>query len=390
MAVAVRDSAGIAIVDNALLRLAAVCRVDTAASVRIGVSEGEPEYELHRVFGATRLGDGRLALVNQGTQEVRFYDSLGTFLGRAGRPGEGPGEFRDAFYLWNRPGDTLYVGDYRPWQFLVFDSQGNWIRTVRPEPFFTNVPDALGVLDDGQLVLGRQTVSTTGDTDWQLRHITLFLHGTDGTVRDTLGTYPNGRWGTVDNNPNAMRLSPLFESFTRIVAAGSRIVVSHTSRPELLIYTTEGGRRLERIVRWTGPDRRIGSAELDAERRRTTEQYKDMEPGMRSRLVEPLLSEKRPIADEFPAFSRLALGRDGRIWVREYRRPTMPAVQRWVGFDSQGRFLCRTEFPFRMELLEIGSDYFLVKDQDEEGVERVLQYRIARPPERLTRRPAHR
>ena len=92
-----RDSAGMFIVENNLASLRAECRVDSLPSLSIGVAEGAPEYELHRVFGATQLSDGRIVLVNQGTQEIRFYDARGQFLSRAGRAGRGPGEFSDAF-----------------------------------------------------------------------------------------------------------------------------------------------------------------------------------------------------------------------------------------------------------------------------------------------------
>ena len=381
-AVRLRDSAGIVIVENDLLRPQAACRVDSVPTVQIGVTEGRPEYELHRVFGATRLSDGRIALVNQGTQEIRFYDSLGAHLRRAGRPGEGPGEFRNAFHLWLLPGDTLYVGDYRPWQFLVFDSRGTWIRTIRPVPFYLNSPEVISVLADGRMVLGSRPVSASGDTDFQLRQVTVFLHGPDGAVTDTLGTYPDGRWGTVENTPNAVRLFPLFESFARIAAAGTRVVVSHSSRPELLVYSARDSLRLERIVRWTGPDRRITSGDIDAERRRITESYKGMEAGMRARFLDPEISEKRPVAEEFPAFSRLLLGRDGRIWIREFRRPAMPELQRWFGLDSSGRFECYTELPLRQNLLEVGTDYYLVEDENDDGVELILQYTLMRPSER--------
>ena len=96
--------------------------------------------ELHRVFGATRLGDGTIALVNGGTHEVRFFGGDGKFIRASGREGQGPGEFSDAFYIHWLPGETLYVGDYRPFQFLVIAPDGRWVRTVRPTPVYPNNP----------------------------------------------------------------------------------------------------------------------------------------------------------------------------------------------------------------------------------------------------------
>jgi hypothetical protein len=155
-AVTVRDSSGIVIVENDLARLPLMCVVGDAPTIAIGSTDGASEYELHRVFGASRLGDGRIVLVNQGSSQLRFYDASGRFLMSAGRSGSGPGEFRDAFYLWVLPGDTIWVGDYDPWQFLVFSPAGHWVRTVRPTPEYVNSPAVINVLDDGRAVLAQQ------------------------------------------------------------------------------------------------------------------------------------------------------------------------------------------------------------------------------------------
>lgn len=154
-AAAVRDSAGIVLVENRLpLEELPTCGVDSTAEVRIGRQAGEEHDRLYRVFGAARLTDGRIAVVNQGSGEIRLYDAAGMFLAAAGRPGEGPGEFRNAFTVRVLPGDTIWVGDYRPWRFLVFSPRGEWVRTVTPEPRYVNPPRVTGVLDDGRMVLG--------------------------------------------------------------------------------------------------------------------------------------------------------------------------------------------------------------------------------------------
>src|SRR5687768_1257800 len=135
-----RDSAGIAIAENDLARLTSTCTMTSTPTVSIGSAEGEEAYQLYRVFGARKLSDGRIVLVNQGSQQLRFYDASGKFLNAAGREGRGPGEFENAFYLWVLPGDTVWVGDYRPWQFHVFGPDGTWKRTVRPTPQYYNSP----------------------------------------------------------------------------------------------------------------------------------------------------------------------------------------------------------------------------------------------------------
>ncbi len=132
-AVSVRDSAGIAIVEN---RVASwgnddAWSVSPDARIRIGVADGDLPYQLFRVAGATRLSDGRIVVANGGTGELRFYASSGVHLRSVGRPGEGPGEFRLLSRLWRDEHDSLYAWDRTLGRLSIFDGVGRLARTVR-------------------------------------------------------------------------------------------------------------------------------------------------------------------------------------------------------------------------------------------------------------------
>ena len=377
-AITVVDSA-VTIVDNDLQRLSATCVLDSTPTISIGTDSGPPEYQLHRVMGARRLSDGRIVLVNQGSQEIRFYDRAGKFLSRAGRAGQGPGEFQNAFQLKSMPGDSIWVGDYRPWEFEVFAPDGKWVRAVRPTPQYINSPSPMIVLSDGRSILGKE-ISVRGNGSFQPVRVAYFLHGPDGALLGKVGEYENGRRGQVSEDPMSVWLFPLFESFAHASGAGSRVVIGHGSEARLTIYAVGDTIRAERIIRWTVPDRTVSAEDAGAERRRLTDRNKQFtDPDTRRRLIDPLLSEARPVADLFPAFSGVTVGTDGRIWVREYSKPTIPDARRMVAFDADGRFVCRTTLPPFGELLEIGADYLLAENQDELGVERIVQYRLGAP-----------
>lgn len=319
-AIVLSDSAGVTIVSNDVLQLDRVCHVGVEPETTIGSASGGNEYELYRVFGASQLSDGRIVLVNQGSQELRFYDADGRHVLSTGRSGRGPGEFENAFHLWVLPGDTIWVGDYRPWQFLVFGPDGQWVRTVRPQPQYPNPPGVVDVLDDGRALLAARPITSEGP-DWGLRHLTVVMHGPDGAALDTVGTYPDGRWGMLADHPR-LGLYPLFESFARIDARGSTIAIAHSSEPELALHSAGDALVLTRIVRWTTGSRSITAEDIEMERQRLAEPYKDMDVAMRRQLLAPLISEERPVADRMPAFVSLRLGRDGRVWVRDFVRPT--------------------------------------------------------------------
>ncbi len=381
--IALRDSASVSIVDNDLSRLGATCAVDAEPLLSIGDTEGEEPYQLYRVFGATRLSDGRIALVNQGSQEVRYYDPSGEFLASAGGAGEGPGEFRNAFYLWAQPGDTLWVGDYFPWRFNVFGPAGRFLKTVRLEGDYVNA-DVFGVLDDGHVAIAER--------EFPLGHPagvftpverTVMVHDAAGAFADTVATLENGRWGVMSDDPDAVGLYPFFESFSSVATGGSRIVAGHQSRPELRIYeVADDGVRMTRIVRWTtGVDRTVTDADVAAQKETETERFADMSEAMKRQLLDPLVRDDRPVADVLPAFRDPHVGRDGRIWVHEYRRPTAAEPGPWLAFDGDGRFQCRATLPDYDEILEFGADYLLAKSRDNLGVERVVMHRL-RAPER--------
>jgi hypothetical protein len=373
-----RDSAGITIVENDIERMLATCRIDTIPAVSIGSVDGDENYELYRVFGASRLEDGRIVLVNQGSQQLRYYDAEGRFLMSAGRAGEGPGEFRDAFYLWVLPGDTIWVGDYRPWQFQVFSPEGEWVRTVRPTPEYPNPPGQLNVLDDGRSILAERPF-TAMRREFELREITVVIHGPDGQLRDTIGAWPDGRWGRVSDDPGALGMSALFDSYARMSAAGSRFIAGHSSAPSLSVFEADDSLRLDHIIRWTAGARDISADDVAAERQRIRDQYAETDPAMQQRLVEPLVSDERPVAGRFPAFASLQIGRDGRAWVREYTRPRGPRGQRWMGFDARGRFLCTATMPDVDQVYEFGADYVLSLDRDANDVERVVLHNLRGP-----------
>ena len=379
-AITIRDSAGITIVDNDVERLRTACALDTAPAVRIGTSEGDEAYQLHRVFGARRLRDGRIVVVNQGSQQLRFYDANGTFLSASGREGKGPGEFSRAFYLWVLPGDTIWVGNYRPWEFLVFAPDGTWKRTVRPSPEYLNSPEMMDVLDDGRSILADRSMPHRQGKGFTAQTVTPLLHAADGTVTDTIGTFPYGRMGQMAEGPTQLWLQPHFESYTRVAAAGARVVMGHGSVPSLSVYGAAADTlQLDRIVRWTTVNRAVTPAAIEAERERLREAYATDDPERFRRLVEPLIHEQRPAADVFPAFSGIMVGRDERIWVREYPAPGHTTTRSYLGFDREGRFMCRLQTPAFDNVYEFGTDYLIALERDSLDVERVVMFRLSAP-----------
>ncbi len=90
-----RDSAGVVIVQSG----APSWDADTGWRVgrlrtSVGSVEDGQDDQLFRVFDATLLGDGSVAVANSGNSQIQVFSSSGGFLRGWGGPGDGPGEFQ--------------------------------------------------------------------------------------------------------------------------------------------------------------------------------------------------------------------------------------------------------------------------------------------------------
>ena len=127
---AIRDSAGVRIVENE--RSAETSRlgwrVGPEPSVSIGALEGEEPYLLHWAT-ARMLPDGRIAVANGGSDEVRVFDPSGRHVATWGGQGEGPGEFSGLTQVARWPGDSLVAWYSHGRSMSVFDASGNFGRS---------------------------------------------------------------------------------------------------------------------------------------------------------------------------------------------------------------------------------------------------------------------
>jgi hypothetical protein len=210
------------------------------------------------------------------------------------------------------------------------------------------------------------------------RSFALTMFDATGAQGDTIALIENGRWGQTVDDPNSGFVYPMFESFGVAAASGQRIVTGHASRTELRVLGASAGYPVERLVRWTIGDLDITSEDVAAERARLTKENEGVPENLRAMLIEPLITDARPIADRFPAFGQLRIGRDGRLWIREFPRPQDTTGHHWIAFTADGRFDCRLDAPRFAQVYEFGADYLLVADPDSLGVERVRQYPLTR------------
>lgn len=391
LAQAERDSAGIRIVENRSPALPAerMWRVDARPLVSIGGLSDDPRDELHRVMGAARLADGRIAIGNQSPGSIRFFGPDGRFLSEAGRAGDGPGEFRQILALFATSGDTLLVGDLR--RVHVYSGEGHHIRSHVPQGEGQPFLFPLAVLGDGSFVgtpWGSPEPGPPGATRWT---------DSTGLFRVDAG------WRTtrVAQLPSTVRtlgrsaresMELVFGPRLRVAAGGDVIYTGFPATYEIQARTAAG--QLRRIIRLTRPLRPVPRDVVAEYRERALNAPGEMgrPPSPQMRALRQELQARRVFAATFPPYSAMLVDREGNLWVQEYgwwedapdrygpvNLLTPPGESRWDVFTPTGRWLGTLTMPARTRPLEIGADYVLGLWRDSDDVEHVRLHRLVKP-----------
>ena len=367
------DSAGVRIVESDPSSSDATCTISEEPTIVIGDDETDERQWFSYIRGAARLSDGSIVAADRATAEVRIYDETGRHLRSMGRKGEGPGEFDDPFQLWVAAGDTLWVGDaMAPWRYNLFSAEGDFVRQVNLKPLFPNASVMGGVLDNGYSV-NSKTKHARRENFNNPDTLLVQVHDPSGQLVGTLARMPDRSSGIVKEVPD-FGLFPLFQSFALADAAGSTIALAHGLETEVRVLDDEFN--LRTIIRWHEPAREVTGADVRAWR----EDYYRMRGQPASvgwdRYDDARVSDNRPVADLFPAIYHVMIGRDGRIWVRQYDRPREDRA--WLAFAPDGDFVCHLpQLPGSVR--EFGDDHVLLLSQSELGIQMLHLYSLHLP-----------
>lgn len=295
-----------------------------APSLVIG-DAASPGHELFRVAGATRLRDGRLIVLNAGTNEIRSFSPSGALIRASGREGEGPGEYERLRAIRRDGSAGLWVYDSAAGRVTHLDENLAVLGTHRvgydpsagtpvrgPDRPFRDgsVPIALGTLTMWEsfarrLGLGRDSVR-------------LSLHR-DGALVELARLYRGENFGVKVGTSGLRPPIPFGETLVYGSGPASFIVgTSHSTRFRVL--DTRG--RAMKSYEARGRARSVTSRDWDL----FQEEFRaKRESGVRIRgvqfdqkpTVEEFLAET-PRGDTFPMFDAATIDDAGRVWVREY------------------------------------------------------------------------
>jgi hypothetical protein len=370
----VRDSAGIRIVENT----APLCQTDEVWSIApeplVDVGHvDDPEQQLFRVSGATRLSDGRIVVANAGSSQLRFYDGSGNHLVDIGRQGRGPGEFQYLAGVVRGVGDTLHVpaGIDR---IITFASDGSLVRETPAgylglfkQPWMTEggrlMPDRTWLLWVYENRMDRP--------DGSYRPILGFVRFDPATgAQDTLGWFLSGMHERAAGETKSVAFSPNSSA----AWSGSHMFAGDSKAFDIHAFDRDG--TLSHIVRMATEPKPV-TEEMKAAYRASYIERVSADPRAAANMerYERMMAELA-WAPTLPAWRQLAGDEAGNLWVSDYSAYAVTAD--WKVFTPDGRWLTNVRLPDGIRVLELGDDYLLGLWLDELDIEHVRMYEIVK------------
>ena len=339
--------------------------------------DGTPAKEFVRIVGIARLSNGRIAIANRGTNDIRIFDAQGRYLATFGRTGEGPGEFR-RLEMIAYSGDTVWFHD------SALERISKVVLGQKPELAGTTRLTATGgqrFFVSGRLADGRFVVSTYVQPTFEGPPGVHRLPGSIGIIARTgdgqvnwLGDFKNAaifaHSPTSDlkqGSTGPIAFSPWLRSATGggLIwigdSAGDSIVVVRAS--DLTRFTV----RLPIVTR--APDRAL----VDAARKQALVGNSDP---VGKAFTEAKYSAKY-LPERLPYFGLLHPGPQGELWVQTFAAELVNPVQ-YLVIDSNGQPRGQVSVPGGSRIREVGLDYVILVHENEDGVESVRIHRLDR------------
>ena len=352
--------------------------------IAIGRLDGPEEY----LFGSIRSiavgDDGTVHVLDLQAQPVRVFDSLGVYVETLGRRGEGPGEFTEAEAVAALPDGRVAVRDPENQRVTLFG----------PGP---------GEIAEWRYTGGVSTFSPLyADTRGRIHLVTGDLSRLDELVMKVIVLGPDGTHLDTLPEPSSDYEAPT----VRAEAPGGLSVTYGVPFSPRFHWTIHSSGH---FLTGLSSDYRIDLARdygvLRIERNQDPVAASDAERAYQRDLTVTRIRRSLPgwdwdgpaIPGHKPFFRALRAGRDGRIWVRlstEGRRvdnpdhdPDDPASfpvtweedTRYDVFEPDGTYLGVVVAPDEFTSFPVpvfGRDHVWAVAVDEQGVQRVVRYRI--------------
>jgi len=309
------------------------------------------------------LADGRIAVADGGSLQLRMFSRQGRFLSASAGRGTGTGQILNMRWVRRLRGDTIAIGAGLS-MVSFYSQEGRFLRAAElppradgraPSPFllFALLHGGLGVAaplpNPAPHPIGARWIDT------------LALALVTDTSRNprAFGTFPYIVLEQVENRP-----TPVWLSATAVVAADDdHFYVGFGDNYAIRVYSASG--TLQSIIGRSWTPVPVTDDDWEHWVIEWSKLWVTTTGTERDRDVQKV--RESPWAEKLPAFTQFIVDRGGRLWVRGAHwqdaigagslsdSPAVPST--WSVFDVRGRWLGDVTMPADFQPFEIGADY---------------------------------
>jgi hypothetical protein len=342
--------------------------VDPTPDLELGDEVG-PDSSFERIQAVRSLPDRGVAVLDQGSHDLRFFDESGELVRRLGGQGAGPGEFELPHLLPTPGSHSLVVFDRRLQRLTTYSVTGELesVTSTAHEPWLSRVSAPSGLVGSRRLIEFMPTdgimVSTPGINE---KTRTILWVDADTGEEHRIGQYVVFPSHTAADGFNVLDVP--FAPRVNVVATETGVLVTEGQRFE--IRELDVSARLVRVLRVEAARDRVRPEDLT--------RYVDRRARRGFTGVWLDFSEV-PVPDSMPAFGTLRVDEMGWIWAElSGWATTIDQPSDWMVFAPDGRARGLVRMPAGLSPHEIAEDYVLGVWEDELGVPHVRRHALHR------------
>lgn len=373
----VRDSTGVSIAENQGEASAdhGGWAISAEPKLSIGAIEGDDAYLFSRIWGATRLSDGSIAVADNRAPDIRIFGRAGQHLRTFGVRGEGPGEFKSPVLMGTLPGDTLVVVDRLLRRLYLFDPETGFVRGHPAEPSIQGYLLTEGMFASGSALIQRSVWQDPAPNGLRRFPIDYSSVALDGTVEHDFGEFPGDETifttQSMEGGTMVMSGGRPFGKRAAVAVGTDRWYYGSQDTWEIQVHDQTGA--LIRLIRWDRQRVAVTDAHVSSFVAQMEEAADNTEQARQFRRM----VRQAPIPEFFPAYSSIYTDALDYLWVEAYRLPG-DTVRATTIFDPEGGIVGSVTLPHHFRVEEIGPDYVLGVHVDDMGVQYLSMYGLTR------------
>lgn len=377
---AVADSAGVRVLTYELRRESLpTWRTVAPHDLEIGVQDGPVELAFSFIVDAEGGPDGTVLVSDAVSREIRTFHRDGSYRGRLGGAGEGPGEFSSPATVVGVAGDTVYAFDLRASRITSFTLDGQVVGDRTVGAGTVGRPTSLLRRPDGTFIARSNWSNPQGGPpaphDLQLLRDSVVIRrlAPDGSLLDTLGILPDARVarrieGAGNGLISVQEGQPAYSSELFVAAGGPVVAMGHSEALRFRIL--RGGVRPEVIVHVVGLEHPATAEEI------REQQEERLREDLGDGPIDPMLWQFNIefLPERLPGFAELLASPSGEVWVALSELDGAAEGYTWVVFSPEGEFLGAVQAPPGVRLLAVREDHLLGVVTDEFDVPFLRRY----------------